>query len=463
MINPIHNKLYSKTNEELQFHPISNWLNSKNWNWYDHQLETLKHINTGSDVIVFSPTGTGKTLCGFLPSFVDLHKKNYISGLHTLYISPLKALTYDIHRNISLPINDLNLPIRFETRTGDTSNYRKLSQIKTPPHFLMTTPESLALLVSYKDSKIYFKNLQFLIIDELHTFFENKRGDLLSLLIEKMQSFSPFISRIGLSATIQNKEKATKWLCRKNPKIITPVTKIKPKIKIIKLTKRVPWSGHSAKYAVNEIYNQITNARKCLIFVNTRSQSEFLFQELWKINTNNLKIAIHHGSLEREMRKKVEDKMASGNLDAIVSTSSLELGVDWANIDLVFQVGGPKGINRLLQRIGRSNHQIGRPSKAILVPTNRFEYIECLSAIDEINKNNLDKINFKEGSYDVLAQHILCLACSDIINVNNLFKEIKKSFPYKSLDYKNYIRIVEFVKNGGYSLKNYSEYNKLLN
>ncbi len=400
-------------------------------------------------------------MSGFLPPFFDLHSRNYIKGLHTLYISPLKALTNDIERNISIPINELKLPIKFETRTGDTPNTKRIKQKIHPPHFLMTTPESLALMISYENSNLYFKNVKFIIIDEIHSFFDNKRGDLLSLLIERIQSFSPLMIRIGLSATIGNKIQALNWLCRKKPKIVMLKSKSIPKINIIKTTARIPWSGFSPKYAIHGIYKKILRSNKSLVFVNTRSQAETVFQELWKINKYNLKIAIHHSSLEKTIRNDVEKKMSNSELDSVVTTSSLDLGIDWANIDLVFQIGAPKGINRLLQRIGRSNHKLDSPSNAILVPTNRFEYLECFSAINEIKKNKLDNISFRKGGYDVLAQHIFCIACSEIINIKFLYSEIVKAYPYNDLTYKKYLQILNFVKNGGYSLKNYSQYNRL--
>jgi ATP-dependent Lhr-like helicase len=198
-----------------------------------------------------------------------------------------------------------------------------------------------------------------------------------------------------------------------------------------------------------------------IVFVNTRAQAELVFNKLWHENEKNLKIAIHHGSLEKEMRRKVENMMSQGLLDCVVATSSLDLGIDWGNIDLVIQIGSPKGIARFLQRIGRSNHRLNEPSRALLVPSNRFEYLECVSAISSIRENILDEINDKEGSLDVLAQHILGVACSKPFEVNELFTEIKNSWPYRNLQIKKFLEVLEFVKNGGYSLKNYDQYSKI--
>ena len=448
---------------KLKLQPIENWLKKNNWHFYDHQLETVSKSLQGYDVLLVAPTGGGKTLAGFLPSLEDLiNKKNPKNQLHTLYISPLKALTVDVHRNLSAPISDQKLDIKVETRTGDTSSYKKVRQKQEPPHMLMTTPESLALLLASPDANDYFKFLKFLIIDEIHSLVNSKRGDLLSLNLSRLDTIVPTYRKVGLSATVKNTNSVLSFLS-KNKKSITLNVEEKsfPNIEILKTDNRVPWSGHMAGYAIKEIYKKIQNSTMSIVFVNTRAQAELIFNKLWHENEINLKIAVHHGSLEKEIRRKVENMMSLGQLDCVVATSSLDLGIDWGNVNLVIQIGSPKGIARFLQRIGRSNHRLNEPSKAILVPSNRFEYLECVSAISSIKEKILDETKEKEGSLDVLAQHILGVACSKPFEVNELFVEIKKSWPYRNLQMGKFLEVLEFVKNGGYSLKNYDQYSKI--
>ena len=448
---------------KLKLQPIENWLKKNDWHFYDHQLETLSKSLQGYDVLLVAPTGGGKTLAGFLPSLEDLiNKKNPKNQLHTLYISPLKALTVDVHRNLSAPISDQKLDIKVETRTGDTSSYKKVRQKQEPPHMLMTTPESLALLLASPDANDYFKFLKFLIIDEIHSLVNSKRGDLLSLNLSRLDTIVPTYRKVGLSATVKNTNSVLSFLS-KNKKSITLNVEEKsfPNIEILKTDNRVPWSGHMAGYAIKEIYKKIQNSTMSIVFVNTRAQAELIFNKLWHENEINLKIAVHHGSLEKEIRRKVENMMSLGQLDCVVATSSLDLGIDWGNVNLVIQIGSPKGIARFLQRIGRSNHRLNEPSKAILVPSNRFEYLECVSAISSIKEKILDETKEKEGSLDVLAQHILGVACSKPFEVNELFVEIKNSWPYRNLQMGKFLEVLEFVKNGGYSLKNYDQYSKI--
>ena len=447
----------------LKIEPIYNWLKKNNWAIYNHQIETLKLSENSYDVLLVAPTGGGKTLAGFLPSLNDLinnePKKN---KLHTLYISPLKALTIDVHRNLTSPIEDQGLDIRVETRTGDTSAYKKNRQKVLPPHMLMTTPESLALLLSNKESKDYFKDLKYLVIDEIHTLVNTKRGDLLSLNLSRINSISPDCKKIGLSATVKNKNAVLKFLTsKKKAKTLNVEETSVPKIDILETNNRVPWSGHMASYAIRDIYQKIKKSSLTIVFVNTRAQAELVFNKLWQENENNLRIAIHHGSLEKEIRRKVESLMSSGKIDCVVATSSLDLGIDWGDVDLVVQIGSPKGISRFLQRIGRSNHRFDEPSNALLVPSNRFEYLECLSAINSIKNKLLDETKEKRGSLDVLAQHILGVACSEPFQVDELYTQVINAWPYRNLTKIKFFEVLEFVKNGGYSLKHYEQYSKI--
>ena len=438
------------------------WLKKKGWSLYDHQIETLSLIKEGFDVILHAPTGGGKTIGGFMPSIDDFIINNYKSQeFHTLYISPLKALTTDVQRNLLNPINDLKINIKVETRTSDTSTYNKAKQIRKPPNFLMTTPESFALLMARTDVINLFKNLKFVIIDELHTFFDSKRGHLLSLNVARLRSIKPF-QVIGLSATLKNTSLAKKYLSNnKNTKLVSTHSKVAPEITILKSGNRIPWSGHSPRYALSEIYSEILKFKSSILFVNTRAQAEILFESLWAINNKNKKIAIHHGSLEKELRKKVEKEIVEGHVECVVATSSLDLGLDWGNIDLVMQIGAPKGVARLVQRIGRANHTINTPSRAILVPTNCFEYVECIAAKECVELNFLEDEIYSEGSLDVLAQHIVGVAISQKFKKEDLYKQIKEAWPYRNLNIEDFEKTLSFVENGGYSLQAYEEYSRL--
>lgn len=454
-------KLASTGREKIA--PLTGWLNGRGWDWFPHQLEVLDAAESGHNVLLCAPTGAGKTLGGFLPAFADLlGGRPRGKGIHTLYISPLKALTVDVHRNVGRPIEDLNLPITYETRTGDTSAAKRARQKTKPPDILMTTPESLALLLSYDNAGEYFSTLRYIIIDELHALLHSKRGDLLALGLSRLRGLAPDACRIGLSATIAEPELARDWLCGPNGVIVRAVQRVMPDITILKSDARVPWAGHMAIYAMPEIYKALTQSHMSIVFVNTRAQAELIFQALWKLNDKDLKIALHHGSLERELRRKVEAKMASGELDCVVATSSLDLGLDWAEVDLVVQIGAPKGVSRLLQRIGRSNHRLNEPSKALLVPTNRFEFLECIAAVDAISHRELDGISAKTGSLDVLAQHIFGRACSGPFDGDAMYGEVQTAWPYRILPRQDFDRVLRFVQDGGYALQAYERYRRLV-
>ena len=447
---------------KIQSHKFSIWIKKKKWRYFDYQLEVVEASKKYNNILITSPTGTGKTIAGFLPSILNITEQDNKDTLHSIYISPLKSLAKDIKRNISIPINDMKMNINIDIRTGDTTSYNKRKIRINPPNFLITTPESFALLMSYEKPEQYFSSLKYIIIDELHNLIHTKRGDLLSLNLARLNILSPNICKIAMSATIKKKKEALSYISgKKKGTIISSNIQIFPKIKILETSKKIPWAGHMANYAIEAIYEKISLYKNTIIFVNTRAQSEYIFQKLWSVNNLNLKIGVHHGSLDKKIREKIENSMSSGKLNCIIATSSLELGIDWGNIDLIIQIGAPKGTSRILQRVGRSNHRIGVPSKAYMVPSNKFEYIECLAAINSIKLGKIEDRAFKEGSLDVLAQHLLGVACSQSFNKEELYNNIKSAFPYSKLDRMQYEKIINFVENGGYSLKNYNNYSKI--
>jgi len=316
--------------------------------------------------------------------------------------------------------------------------------------------------MSKKEARNIFGSLKYIIIDELHNLIHSKRGDLLNLNLARINSFSPNLIRVALSATLKDLNNGLLYFsAKKNAVIIENKEKKAMHLSIIKAKKDIPWVGYMPTYAINEIYNIISSLKTSIIFVNTRAQSEYVFQELWKKNKKKIKIAVHHGSLEKNIRLKIEKKMFEGKIQCVVATSSLELGIDWGNIDLIIQVGAPKGISRIIQRIGRSNHKINLHSRAILVPTNKFEYIECKACINAVAEFDIEEVAVKDGSLDVLAQHICGVASSEPFNLDILYKNIKTSYPYRKLKKKTFMQIINFVKDGGYSLKAYEEFSKI--
>ncbi len=446
---------------------FGDWFESRGWAPHRHQKAMLKAGLKGEDCLLIAPTGGGKTLAGFLPSLVDLYN-NPSKGLHTLYISPLKALTVDIHRNLTLPVEEMGLDVTIETRTGDTPSHKRQRQRKKPPSILLTTPESFALLLSYTDASKIFGSLKCLIIDELHALTDNKRGDLLALGLARLKSLAPEARRIGLSATVADPAYLQRWLApctakgEETTKLILGKPGPKPKISILKTKGRMPWSGHMALHAVDEIYALIKDAKTAIVFVNTRAQAELIFRALWSINEDGLSIALHHGSLSPEQRRKVEAAMARGLLQAVVATSSLDLGIDWGDVDLVVQVGAPKGVSRLLQRIGRSNHQFDKSSRAVLVPANRFETLECQAAIDGVKEHTLDGVLERDGGMDVLAQHLIGTACSEAFNPDQTYEDIHNTATYAYLTREDFDAILHFVSDGGYALRAYEQYKRLI-
>ncbi|EKF57760.1 large ATP-dependent helicase-like protein [Agrobacterium albertimagni AOL15] len=457
--------------------PFVRWFGEKGWQPRDHQLELLARArsgeNGGESLLLIAPTGAGKTLAGFLPSLTELTERGRkkpgeaFTGIHTLYISPLKALAVDIERNLMKPVTEMGLAITIENRTGDTPAHKRQRQKTNPPDILLTTPEQVALLISHSDSERFFKDLRYVIFDELHSLVTSKRGHLLSLGLARLRKLAPGLKTIGLSATVAQPMDLRRWLVAQRQDeeaaagLITVEGGARPNITILQTEDRIPWSGHRAVYAIPEIYKVLKDFQTTLLFVNTRSQAEMLFQELWTVNDDNLPIALHHGSLDVSQRRKVEAAMAENRLRAVVATSTLDLGIDWGDVDLVIHVGAPKGASRLAQRIGRANHRMDEPSRAILVPANRFEVMECQAALDANYIGAQDTPPVGEGSLDVLAQHVLGMACADAFDEEGLYREVTTALPYAALPRETFARIVDFVATGGYALRTYERYARI--
>ena len=454
---------------------FTRWFASRGWTPRPHQLELLAKARAGRSALLIAPTGGGKTLAGFLPSLVELagsphagasRRHWHVHGLHTLYISPLKALAVDVARNLEIPVAEMALPLRIETRTGDTPASKRQRQRRHPPDMLLTTPEQLALLLASADAPYLFGTLRRIVLDELHALVTSKRGDLLSLGLARLFRIAPELTSIGLSATVAEPDDLCRFMVPQRDRqaradLIVAEGGAPPDVNMLDSDEHVPWAGHSARYALGELYALIKAHRTTLVFVNTRSQAEGIFQDLWHLNDDNLAIALHHGSLDVAQRRKVEAAMVTGRLRAVVCTSSLDLGVDWGDVDLVINVGAPKGASRLLQRIGRANHRMDEPSNGVLVPANRFEVLECRAAIDAVAANAQDTPAARVGALDVLAQHVLGCACAGPFLADELYREVATAAPYADLTRADFDAVVDFVATGGYALKAYERFARI--
>ena len=443
---------------------FTDWFAARGWRVRRHQAEMLAAAERGEHGLLVAATGAGKTLAGFLPSLADL-AEHPSDRLHTLYVSPLKALAADVERNLLGPIAEMGLDISVESRSGDTSSDRKARQRAKPPNILLTTPESLSLLLSYPDSFAMFADLKTVVIDEIHAFAPGKRGDLLSLALSRLQRLAPGLRRVGLSATIADPAQYAAWLAPDADAgavtLVEGEPGAEPDIAILLPEGAVPWAGHSGRYAVHQVMAEVAKNRTTIIFCNTRGLAELIFQELWKVNDLSLPIAIHHGSLDREARQRAEAAMAEGRLRALVATASLDLGLDWGDVDCVIQMGAPKGSSRLLQRIGRANHRLDEPSRALIVPGNRFEYLEARAALDAVEAGERDADRFRPGALDVLAQHVMALACAAPFREDELLAEVRTAAPYRWIDVEIFGRLLGFVRDGGYALKSYDRFRRL--
>jgi len=505
------------------------WFESRGWAPRSHQLDLLAKAREGRSVLLVAPTGAGKTLAGFLPSLVELTERGpgrgtakEKRGLHTLYISPLKALATDVARNLEIPVAEMGLPIRVETRTGDTPSHKRARQIERPPDILLTTPEQLALLLAHAEARDFFKDLRRVVLDELHSLVTSKRGDLLSLGLARLMAIAPQVTAVGLSATVREPDELRRYLVPQraavslplagrdegwgsesrsamlpsdiavadttpslaelSPSHTTPTPNpspqgggeipmadlvvvqggAQPDIRMLELDEPLPLAGHTASLSMPAIYDLIRAHKTTLVFVNTRLQAEYTFQELWRLNDDGLAIALHHGSLDVSQRRRVEEAMAAGKLKAVVCTATLDLGIDWGDVDLVVNVGAPKGASRIMQRIGRSNHRMDEPSEAYLVPANRFEILECRAALDAVHEAAQDTPDARIGALDVLCQHILGMACAEPFKLEELYDEVSSAAPYAGLSWEDFEACVAFVATGGYALRAYERFAKIV-
>lgn len=431
------------------------------------QEQTLPHILAGRSVLLSSPTGSGKTLAGFLgilDHLIRAHEAGTLgNGIHAIYISPLRALTYDIEKNLRAPLEGVGLQeeIRVGLRTGDTTATERARLRRKPPHILLTTPESLAIMLPQKGFQEALQSCRFVIVDELHALAENKRGSHLMVSLERLESMRSLV-RIGLSATAAPLELLGRFLTGSRPCVLVQATKARGRrVEVLSPLRKEPYppAGYTAYRVVNDVAEIVKRNRSVIIFCNTRSGTENISMRLkGALPELAHTIEAHHASLDRDVRLEVEDGLKRGELRAVVCSTSLELGIDIGGVDCVVMISTPKGINRALQRIGRSGHSIHQESHGILVATNINDLMECVMCAEMTRDAQLDPVKILEKPLDVLAQHLVGLAMEARHTPDECFEVIRRAFSFHELTRQEFDRLQKYLEGGGRSLeKQYRE------
>lgn len=445
------------------------WFAGRGWKPLSFQREVWEAYGRGESGLVHAATGTGKTLSawwGPLLEYLEEGKSRAIPPLRVLWLTPLRALAADTREALIAPVEDLGLSWKVETRTGDTSSAQRARQSKRLPTALITTPESLSLLLTREDAPELFHDLRCVVVDEWHELMASKRGVQVELALARLRRLRPGVRTWGLSATIGNLETARDALLGVNapgrivrgedPKRVVIDALIPPTIE------RFPWAGHLGTQMVPQVVDAIEEGRTAIVFTNTRSQTEIWYQALLTARPDWAgQIALHHGSLDRKRREWVENGMRAGTLRCVVATSSLDLGVDFSPVDRVLQVGSPKGVARLLQRAGRSGHQPGGVSRVTCVPTNTLELIEVAAVRDGIVAGRIEGRQPVERPLDVLTQHLVTVAMGGGFRPEELLAEVRTTRAYAELSDAEWEWALRFVSVGGDALTAYPEYARL--
>ncbi len=445
---------------------LAKWFRRKFTEPTDVQQAAVRQVLAGRSVLISSPTGSGKTLAAFLGIFDDLMRRlaggPLPVGIVAVYVSPLRALAYDLQKNIRRPLADLGLEddIRIGLRTGDTSLKERAAQKRKPPHILITTPESLALLLSQESWLPVLAARRFLVVDEIHALAENKRGTHLMVSAERLEALAPArpLCRIGLSATIAPLEVVGRFLTgmRAPCEIVTSTTPKKAMVEVFSPLRRNPYppAGYTATRVLRELADLLGSFRTTLIFTNTRSGAESIGHRLKQILPRLCdKIEVHHASLDRQIRLEVEDKLKAGKLRAVVCSTSLEMGIDIGFIDLVVMISAPKGVARALQRLGRSGHGVNQTSRAVLVASNINDLVECTVTARMMDARSLEPVRIPANAADVLAQHIVGCAVSGRWTEDEIFELVCRAYPYRGLGREKFDEVLRYLEGGGASLE----------
>ncbi|HUM46870.1 MAG TPA: ligase-associated DNA damage response DEXH box helicase [Chitinophagales bacterium] len=448
---------------------IESWFNAKGWKPFPFQYEVWEKYGTGYSGLLNAPTGSGKTFALWMPALMEwMEEEKKPKGLQLLWITPLKALAKDIHLAVQQATKELGVPWKVELRTGDVSAARKKKQLEKLPDALITTPESLHLLLTVGESEKLFSNLQVIVVDEWHELFGSKRGVLVELALSRIKAIKPGLKIWGISATIGNLSQSIEVLLGNDFKgnKCEVVAKINKKINIRSVIpeeiERFPWAGHLGTRLIPQILPILEQSRSTLLFTNTRGQAEMWYQQLLNYAPDLAgTIAIHHGSLSKEVRAWVESALHNDRLKVVVCTSSLDLGVDFTPVETVIQVGSPKGVARFLQRAGRSGHQPDAESNIYFVPTHSLELIEGAALKEAVERHILeDRIPYIKP-FDVLVQYLVTLAVGDGFRHEEIFREIRTTYAFAEVTEDEWDWVLQFITTGGSSLENYQEFSKV--
>ncbi|PIZ50934.1 ATP-dependent helicase [Candidatus Woesearchaeota archaeon CG_4_10_14_0_2_um_filter_33_13] len=474
---------YSELQIKSVLHPLVNqWFFSKFKEFSLPQLYGVMEIHKRNNILISAPTGATKTLTGFLAilnELIDSAQKQILEDkVYAIYVSPLKALNYDIQYNLLRPLEEMEellgkkLGIRVGVRTGDTTSYEKSKMLKNAPHILITTPESLAIIINSPKFKEKLTSVQWLIIDEIHALAENKRGVHLSVTMERLQRISPGFSRVGLSATVAPLEEVAKYLVGYSGEElrdcqIVDVQFIKQMdLQVLSPVKSLVETDYTLKHEkMYSLINKLVQEHKTtVIFTNTRSATERVvhsLKERFPEHYNAENVAAHHGSLGKEARFKTEQDLREGKLKVVVSSTSLELGIDIGYVDLVLCLGSPKSVARFLQRAGRAGHQLHSTVKARIIVMDRDDLIECSLILKSALEQKIDRLHIPKNALDVLAQHIYGIAINEVINVYQMYHLIKCSYCYNSLSWDDFFSLIKYLSGAYVSLEDRHVYSRI--
>jgi ATP-dependent Lhr-like helicase len=446
---------------------IEAWFHDNGWQPFEFQREVWHRFRAGESGLIHSATGTGKTLAAWLGPVAEAMDEGKWEGLQVLWLTPLRALAADTTESLLMPARALGLPIRVEQRTGDTTGAQRTKQDKAFPFGLVTTPESLCLLLARAESAEIFRSLRAVVVDEWHELLATKRGVQTELALARLRGFVPALRTWGVSATLGNLSEAAECLLgvAQSPAIVRGVA---DKLVVIdtalpETMHRFPWAGHFGTQMVPRVIDCIEESRSCLVFTNTRAMAEIWFQQILTLRPDwHGQIGLHHGSLDRAERDAVESGIKSGDLRAVVCTSSLDLGVDFTPVDRVVQIGSPKGVARLLQRAGRSGHQPGMPSRVTCVPTHAFELVDIAAAREAAQQGRIESRTPLRNPLDVLAQHAVTLAVGPGFRAEELLAEVRITRAYADISDSEWQWTLDFIVRGGESLRAYPEFRRVV-
>ena len=457
---------------------VQRWFRGRGWTPFEYQRDAWNAYLAGESGLIHAPTGIGKTYAAWFGPLLewlspDRPEPGYTHPgsappLTVLWVTPLRALAADIQAALFQTVADLQLPWSVECRTGDTAQSKKNRQKKLLPTTLITTPESLNLLLSYPGARARFSGVQLLVADEWHELVGSKRGVLLELALARLKSWNPQLKIWGLSATLGNTDRAMAVLLGDVAGYGRLIRGLQPKSIIVESIlpgqiERFPWAGHLGLKLLPQVIEKIESADSTLVFTNTRSQTELWCQAILAARPDWVdRIELHHGSLDRSKRERVEQGLRGGRLKAVVCTSSLDLGVDFSPVDLVIQIGSPKGIARLMQRAGRSGHRPLETSRIICVPTHALELMEVAAARDAVDSGRVEPRNAVTLPLDVLAQHLVTIALGDGFQPQEMYRELKRTHAFQNLSEQQFDWVLDFVSSGGSSLGAYAEYKKIV-